>query len=421
MDNPFAQEPENKDQTAPSGSADATPENPAVTSAAPVEAPVSPSVTPVPSTEPPSVSTDVTPDKAPVPVATPAPAEEVESGSTDVTPDKDEDGDELLIENDGNVFWLFQKVAWSIIKLALVVGAIGLLAWIIWRPVNNPLKEIHQNDVEVVQEKSRSAKATPDKKKSDEGGVFDTVKNWFSKEEKKKSVSVKTSDFEKTSPDKSPDKTPEDIPAEAPRMATALSKNYAYQMAMWADWMEDARQVENEQVLSKSLYWAKRSEGYFDLTVEELLPSPDPIDRARRIDGTIQVLRGMINESRWLSLTLNDELNKASAQSKASEASMLEHDRLLADSIEVMDGDRSEFLLAEKSRFYQDFVAQNSKINAYHFVLNRVVTTAPLLQELHDNLVANRQVMIDRVHVVGFPRDQFRLILTPTEWKGGGK
>ncbi len=396
MDNPFAQEPEKKDQTAP----------PTATSA-PMEgtgAPVSPPVTSVPVTQPPQTAA---PTQTPAPVVTPAPAEEVIEKVE--TADKDGDEDELLIENDGNVFWLFQKIVWSVFKLALMVGAIGLLAWIIWRPVNNPLKEIHrESEVEEVK-KVEDSKSQKVKEKS----VTDSVKDIF----KKKSDPTDVSDSAKATPDKSLDKELDVGDVITP--ATALAENYAYKMGLWADWLEDSRQVENEKVMSKSLYWAKRSEGFFDLTVEELLPSPDPTDRAKRIDGTIQVLRGMIDESRWLSLTLNDELNKASVQSRASESSMLEHDRLLADSIEVMDGDRAEFLLAEKSRFYQDFVAQNTKINAYHFVLNRIQITAPLLQELHDNLVANRQVMIDNVHVIGFPRDQFRLILTPAEWKKG--
>ena len=96
---------------------------------------------------------------------------------------------------------------------------------------------------------------------------------------------------------------------------------------------------------------------------------------------------------------------------------MLEADRALKDSIETLNGDQAEKLLAEKTRLYEDFVAQNSKIMAYHYVYNLVQSQFPVVQDIHDNLLSNRDVLINNVRVVGFPGDQFHRILTPAEWQ----
>lgn len=48
---------------------------------------------------------------------------------TDNTP-KNEDG--LLIEEDGDFFWIFQKVAWGVLKTVVIFGVLGFLIWQVW-------------------------------------------------------------------------------------------------------------------------------------------------------------------------------------------------------------------------------------------------------------------------------------------------
>ncbi len=305
----------------------------------------------------------------------------------DVNPTPQTEGpDELLIENDGNVFWIFQKVVWSFVKTALVIGAIVLLIWLIWRPMEDPTSKVRKTNTEqVVPQKEK--KEIVEKKKVPEKEVSKKI-------EAPKKTSVKET-----------------------KKVSELSENYAFKIALWADWMEQTRQVQNEQVLSRSLYWARRVEAYFHLTTADLLTSEDPSQRAQIIDATLLDLRMLLEESKGLLTTLNSELDRASAQSRASESGMLVQDRLLKDSIGILDGDSADKILAEKIRLYQDFVTQTSKITAYYYVLNLVQSQVPIVQDIHDNLMANRQVLIDNVQVVGFPGDQFHRILTPAEWQ----
>ena len=375
MDNPFSDSPQKTDTPAPT------------------EAPEAP----VEGTENPFENSNKETPATPTPpvVQMSAPTEALVEQKEEKIPEEgevvDESGNELLIENDGNVFWIFQKVAWSFLKMALVVGVIGLLIWIIWRPSNNPLNKIH-NPINVEESvKRETKKVVPEKKK----------------ESQKKVEKVKASKSKKVK-----EKLDEKVPT-----VSALAENYAYKTSLWADWMENMRQAQNAQILSRSLYWAKRAEGFFDLTTADLLSSEDTVVRAKNIDGTLLKLRGLLEESKGIVMTLDSEQNRASAQSRASEAGMLEADRQLSLSIEVFDGDKAELLLAEKSRLYQDFVTQNAKVTAYYYTLNRVQSLIPMLQGIHDNILANRQVLIDNVQVVGFPQDRFHRILTPAEWK----
>ena len=369
MDNPFSDSPSKTEAPAP------------------IQAPQEP----VEGTENPFENPEQETLTTPAPPVTEAPAQTeapVEEPKEEAIPEEgevvDESGNELLIENDGNVFWIFQKVAWSFLKMALVLGAIGLLIWVIWRPANNPLNKIHDPSVQRENVKEEK-KVIPEKKKEATKKV-----------EKEVETPVET----------------KDVPT-----VSVLAENYAYKAGLWADWMENTRQAQNAQILSRSLYLAKRAEGFFNLTTADLLSSEDRELRAKKIDGTLWGLRGLLEESKGIVMTLDSELSKASAQSRVSEAGMLEADRQLSLSIEVLDGDSAEKLLAEKSRLYQDFVTQNAKVTAYYYTLNRVQSLIPMLQEIHDNILANRQVLIDNVQVVGFPQDKFHRILTPAEWQ----
>ena len=368
MDNPFSDSPSKTDAPAPS--------------VAP-EAPVEGTENPFENSNKETLATPAFP-VVQTPAPTQAPVEEKKEDIPEEGEVVDESGNELLIENDGNVFWIFQKVAWSFLKMAFAVGVIGLLIWIIWRPANNPLNKIHRpiNTEESVEKETK--KVVPEKKKKPKKEV-----------EKKIEIPVET-----------------EVPT-----ASVLVENYAYKAGLWADWMENTRQAQNAQILSRSLYWAKRAEGFFNLTTADLMASEDRGQRAQKIDGTLGALRGILEESKGIVMTLDSELNKASAQSRASEAGMLEADRQLSFSIEVLDGDSAEKLLVEKSRLYQDFVTQNAKVAAYYYTLNRAQSLIPMLQEIHDNILANRQVLIDNVQVVGFPQDKFHRILTPAEWQ----
>jgi len=369
MDNPFSDSPQKTDAPASS-----------VAPKAPVKGTENPF-------ENPDKETPVTPAPSVVqtPASTQASAEEKKEDIQEEGEVVDEKGNELLIENDGNVFWIFQKVAWSFLKMVLVFGVIALLAWVIWRPVNNPFNKIHRSINAEESVKRETKKVIPEKKKEPQKKV-----------EKKVETPVGT----------------KEVP-----IASVLAENYAYKASLWADWMENTRQEQNAQILSRSLYWAKRAEGFFDLTTADLLSSEDADVRAKKIDGTLGALRGILEESKGIVMTLNSEQSRASAQSLASEAEMLEYDRQLSMSIEVLDGDRVEYLLTEKSRLYQDFVTQKTKVTAYYYTLNRVQSLIPMLQGIHDNILANRQVLIDNVQVVGFPQDMFHRILTPAEWQ----
>jgi hypothetical protein len=364
MDNPFVQDPEKKEKPTPKET-----EAPVVT-----QPPVQITQAPVEKVEP-AVADAVTKKE-----------EEIEIPETG-TP-KDEDGDDLLIENDGNVFWIFQKVVWNFLKMALIVGLLGLLIWIIWRPMNNPLNKIH-NPINKESVQREEKKESPQKK----------VEKKKEKKVEKKEKSQK-----------------EVVIPETPTVS-ALSENYAYKIALWADWMEQTRQAHNDKVLSRSLYWARRVEAYYHLTTTDLLPTEVPAEREKRIDVALADLKMLIEEAKGLLTTLDNELSDSSIKSRTSEKGMLEADRALKDSIETLNGDQAEKLLAEKTRLYEDFVAQNSKIMAYHYVYNLVQSQFPVVQDIHDNLLSNRDVLINNVRVVGFPGDQFHRILTPAEWQ----
>ena len=63
---------------------------------------------------------------------TPAEAEErVSEAVSEVVPEPDKS---LLIEEDGDPFWLIQRVFWGFIKTASLLGILLFLIWLVWRP-----------------------------------------------------------------------------------------------------------------------------------------------------------------------------------------------------------------------------------------------------------------------------------------------
>ncbi len=87
-----------------------------------------------------------------------------EEKTTSVISDNEEIDDSLIIENDGDFFWILHRIAWGTIKGLLLIGLIFITIWFIWKDDNNiakieiknifPKEEIKNNrDIEDKQSK----------------------------------------------------------------------------------------------------------------------------------------------------------------------------------------------------------------------------------------------------------------------------
>ncbi len=302
-----------------------------------------------------------------------APSEELLEEEAELDHLEEED-DELLADQEGDVFWMAQQVIWNIIKIVFFLGLFSFILWAIWGPTweGEKIKEkIKEVEKVVVPEK-------PPVKKEKPVAAPPLVK----KEEK--------------------------IPQPyLPPENRILELNEKF-----ADWNKKS------SILSATS-WLARANSFFDIPASELIHSNVPQIRTAQINKIIQEVQLLIEYSEILQKKLVEEYTYFAEQSQtANQNSVLNEDAFFA-ALQQFDGSKIEIFLNQKANAEKQVVSNSVQASGRKMLLQNIQNYDTRLRSLHENIIANKQALIYNIQVVSFPGDSLEIILSPQEWRAG--
>lgn len=346
-----------------------------------------PSVAPPANTPPVPPNTEVPAVPAPVQVQAPAPPqptppEEEEALKQEEVQDETEiieTDDDLLADQEEDLFWVVQKIIWEIFKIGLIIGIIGFVVWAIWIPDKEEINE------DCIGQACLSPTATTEER--DDGPSF--WQSFFS--------DAPSQEGESKPSEPSPIKTTPS--AHLPHPTSAISPK-----------------VENSTIIS-STQWIQKAYNFLNASVADLIPSSAPNVRRPTIDRLITEVGGLVLESEKLQQRLNAEYEAYSGRSREASQNSALNERAFFEALNRFDGNSAEIFLSQKADAEQLVMTNSSFASGRKILLQNIAHYDKRLRTLYENLVANKEALIYDVKVVNFPQSTLEIILSPQEWR----
>lgn len=273
---------------------------------------------------------------------TPTEAEKrVSTAVAEVVPEED---DGLLIEEDGDPFWVIQRVFWGLLKSVGLLALLVFLIWLVWRPSsffsgnNEPEFSVEPTPIETPVE-------VPEEKTPDREGWF---QRWFGRIEDTKE--------ETQNPVVTPEPVTPVVPTPNVNVETTDPVEIAYEL-------ETARVLLVRGIIPESVQWLREAKTIGDISMQ-MLRAGSPQTRTLQVEEIIAAADGLFVRSINLQTQLQverdyflEEGNKANANTAQLEAD-------IAAALSALDPVPVETLVADKIASQQNasFFMSNAKI-----------------------------------------------------------
>ena len=340
--------------------------------------PNNPPSPPQPPAVPPSTGAPPIPPTTTPPTPAPAPAE---------TPPPQDNEDDLLADQEEDLFWVVQKILWEIIKIVLIIAVLGFVIWAIWIPGKN-------SDTPVLPkklfQKTEAPQPLPQPKAAKDEVSF--WKKLFSEDE--------TDKVKKEPADKSPSVPP---PTTTPPPKTPKSTLPPAQAS----------------TILSSTHWLQKAYTFLNASAAELLPSSAPNIRRKTIDRLISDVERLIDTAESIQQQLHAEYQAFSDRSKEANQHSVLNEKAFFEALNRFDGPSAEIFLSQKADAEQLVMTNSAFANGRKVLLQNIAHYDKRLRGLYENLVANKEALIYDVKVVNFPKSTLEIILSPQEWRSG--
>ncbi len=316
-----------------------------------------------------------------------APVAAVESDVAQQTGDIIEEDDDLLIEEDNDFFWVIQRAVWGIIKTLVVVGGIGFFVWVIWFG-DSPTPAI----------------PTPTETTSETEPVAEAPTPWFWE-----------SWFSKA-----PSSAVEEPPASEPVPATKPPQNSTPPQKRPASSLPLAPPPQELSLVKSSVAWLHNAGSFLSLPSARLIPSNVPTLRAQRVEAILSDIRGLLRQSETLQQQLFEEFNRLTELSRESSSDSVTNGEAFFNALHAFQGFEAETFLDQKVKAEQNVVKYSALASGRNIILQNIQHYDSRLRRLYQDLVANKEAVIQNIQVVDFPDSSLEIILSPLEWQAIG-
>ena len=266
--------------------------------------------------------------------------------------------DDFLIEEDGDFFWVIQRISWGIIKTLMVLAIIGALVWLIWGGSipsgdNNPPETliVEPNPVELPE--------------SSDGGIG----NWFS-------GLFRTENTQEKEPKETP--TPIVSPPKQTQTRTAENnlniEDLAYQLA------DQNINISTGSTIETASSWLKQVKIVGDISTD-ILRASNPNVRADRIEQTIRSAEDLLNQSPQLQRRLSEEFDFFLQRGESSNQNIVNIDEAISQALLQFQGAQVETLLNEKITQQQAASANLAQAKVRQTLLKNVQNFDRLLRQ----------------------------------------
>ena len=293
------------------------------------------------------------------PGITPAEAEKrVSSAVAEVVP---ETPDGLLIEEDGDPFWVIQRVVWGILKTAALLVFLIFLIWIVWRPSSFLGNDTSQDFV-----------FEPEPPQESQIEEIESKPWWqrlFSGEDTSE-VNAPLESEPTVNPVPEPSPTP-NIPNQNLESTDPVAIAYE---------LETARVLLVRGIIPESVQWLREAKTIGDLSMQ-MLRQGTPQARSRQVEEILAASDELFIQSINLRSQLQTELNYFLEEGNKANATTAQLEQSIAQALAALDPVPVDSLVADKIASQQNasFFMSNAKIR--DTLIRNIQTFDRLLQQ----------------------------------------
>lgn len=356
----------------------------------PVETPVQ-----VPASEPaPEPVATPTPESAPEVNAAPFAAEEPET-ETEVVDEENiekeenqfDDLDEELVDvhDSADTIWLLRRVGMGLLKVVLILGGIGLLAWLIWGDNKNIKSELGR------------------------------VKEFRIEETVKKPEVVKPKEI--TPPVKKV-VIPEETKSQEEQVETTEITTHGggLNLASWNYWMETQRLRAQAGTPGDVIRWKREVETLFEISFLQQITGNNSIDRAHKISTLLQRIDYLLQNGDKLQAVLSKEIVDFSTKSNAAQEQSIASEQQFLNAMQESDPTNIGDYLYQKGEAEKDVQKHAVAAEGRRIFSEKIGEYQSILLNVQTAVTVNRDALIQDIQVVNFPADPFGRVIPLEQW-----
>ncbi|MCF7830494.1 hypothetical protein K9M41_00650 [Candidatus Gracilibacteria bacterium] len=270
--------------------------------------------------------------------------------------------EELLIEQGEDFFWILQRVIWGVVKTAIILGIIGFLIWLIWRPEKKEISKDMEKLIPAVTEEGTTEKM---------GNKFPI------KIPELPPLSDVIEELEDIPPvPDSKEKGEGEVPTETPT--------------------EPISAVQKTTVEESSL-WLQESYLFFQEKINEMNLGATAEERAKNVDIILLKLRTLLEESNLLQRRLSVEIKNLYLQTEMQKQIASSNDKAFRKFLFRSDQEKAEVYLSQKIEAEKKMVESAAQVSARRILLKKIEDFDPLIRQMYANVGANRRALIENI------------------------
>lgn len=309
-----------------------------------------------------------------------------------ITPTETTPEDDYLLEDDGDPFWMIQKMIWITVKTVLLLGIMALVIWLIW---GNSWFKLPAVNLSLPNTEKPISLPTKTQKKNK---IIETIN----------------------------DGQPEFINQSQPLQIKnpALLSNLSWSAAKWNYWLrlqtptEDSptdfptynQALSPSQTIVQAVTWLRDSEKFFAVKPLNWVNANTPNRRQQQLDRMIRTIDYLLSRSTQIKAQLRVEIAEYRQKISAEGSRISTADTKIRQEIERLQGTELETFMRQK------ITAENQKFSAETqswlrtALIQKIEAYETPLRNLKNNAQTNRQAIIHNIKVTDFPDDPFQRV-----------
>lgn len=294
-----------------------------------------------------------------------------------------------FLEDDGDPFWIIQRLVWSGIKTVLLAGTLIGLFWTVWGNgiFHWPILPKSWSSLWNVSTQNVKIKIESE---------LPTVENKIIK------LVVKNS---------------EKLVSTAPLVHNLQSvnpENLSWSASKWNRTLWQSQQIEKKRnLLSTAAIWLRDTENFLSIPPEKMLPGKNPAERDQKITELLQFIETLKGRSQNIDQLLREEIAIFKQQSSSQNPRIINADDRILKEINRLKGEELDIFLREKIEAENEQFSANTQVWARESLRQKIASYQLPLSNLALNIQTNRLALIHDIRVVEFPNDPFQRVKAP--------
>ncbi len=277
-----------------------------------------------------------------------------------------------------DTIWLLRRVGAGIIKILIVLGALGMVGWLIWGG------EGRENLKQVFPEKQVVEQEVEDIK-----GSMKEI--FFPKQEQEGASMIATAPI-------------------------AMSNTAGRSLTTWNYWIETQRISSQKGTPAKVLLWKREVEVLFEIPFPQQINGKTSIVRNHQVGRSLQVIDRLLSRAGVLQGTLSQDIIEFSNKAMAARNASMEIEQQFVDALRDSNPVGISLILDRKIEAEKDIQKYSVDAEARQIFTQKVSEYSLVLENLKTILTMNRAAIAQDIQVVNFPSDPFGRVIAPGAW-----